>query len=471
MKCPHCCAEIPFAKKCPKCGRKLHYGGNTQILEHVMLGELHVRDIFSQTFKRHTRDDAFRSLTRRPLPVAEMLENWQRPWLYARLFLILLAGALVLGFAAQYILEYEPLAVISYIVGSTVIPWTMLLFVWEMDMYGNISVFELTGLLLMGGVLSIAFAIPMFGLVEMVFDLPSEYSSAWAAVAEEPAKLLVCILFICLSRRGIYGLDGLVIGAAVAAGFGFMETSQYGYQYMYKEGIEYGLSVLQNRNLCAVFSSHLLYTAPAVAALGLAADGERLKLRHFLDWRFWLALAAGMGCHALNNFEYPSALDFLYVPLLSIGDAELYLLMVLIAAIAWPVFLLVLKACIRQALRVNEDGKTAAFLQVKSECAKPAKQTLMCSCGTLAGLTFSLSSGNTVIIGRSRSCQLILETKSVSAEHCRLSLGEKGLVLRDMGSANGTWVNRRRIAIQQDVWLKQGDRIEIGSAAECIEVC
>ena len=143
MKCPYCFREIPFSTVCPACGRALHFGGNTQFLAEVQQGRLGVKDIFAQTLKRHKKGDAFRSLTRRPALTAEMLETWQRPWMFLRLFGILLVATVLLTFAAEnmaYVSSNNklymnlPISIISYIVGSTVVPWTLLLFVWEMDM-------------------------------------------------------------------------------------------------------------------------------------------------------------------------------------------------------------------------------------------------------------------------------------------------------------------------------------------------
>ena len=202
MKCPYCFREIPFSTVCPACGRALHFGGNTQFLAEVQQGRLGVKDIFAQTLKRHKKGDAFRSLTRRPALTAEMLETWQRPWMFLRLFGILLIATVLLTFAAETMVYISP------------IPWTMVLFIWEMDMYGNLSIFDLLGLLLVGGLVSIAIASPFFRLMEHVFSLKGDYSDSWAAVAEEPAKILICILFILLSRRRLNALDGLVIGAA-----------------------------------------------------------------------------------------------------------------------------------------------------------------------------------------------------------------------------------------------------------------
>ncbi len=198
MRCPRCYSEIPFGKTCPKCGAELHFGGNTEFLQGVNEGRIRVREVFSQTFKRHQKGDAFRSLTRHPVPAAEMLESWQRPWLYLHLFAILAAATLVLSFASSYIMPGDKaFAMIGYVTGGMVVPVSMLLFIWEMNMQGNVSIFSLTGLLLLGGQVSLVISMLFFDLWEAVAQ-GRELPATIAAVAEEPGKLITCVLFILL---------------------------------------------------------------------------------------------------------------------------------------------------------------------------------------------------------------------------------------------------------------------------------
>lgn len=486
MKCPYCFREIPFSTVCPACGRALHFGGNTQFLAEVQQGHLGVKDIFAQTFKRHKKGDAFRSLTRRPALTAEMLETWQRPWMFLRLFVILLISTVLLTFAAESMVYISAaneamlnlsISVIAYIVGSTVVPWTLLLFVWEMDIYGNLSIFDLLGLLLVGGLLSIAIAVPYFNLMEHVFSLRGDYSDSWAAVAEEPAKITICILFILLSRRRLNALDGLVIGAAVAAGFAFIETTQYGYNVMFEKGtIAAGLSNLQVRNFASIFSGHLLFTAPVLGALGLAANGEKLKLRHFLNWRVLLCLAIGMGCHALHNSgdSLPATYAyFLYSTVLTIGDYSLPMMYIIIAAIAWSTLLLVMRGGIRQALEASERGKTMAYMEHYGSADALTMPNISDDASMLCGETGSFRGqklrvpmNKPISMGREASCQLVLASKQVSRRHCEVHATADGLIIRDLNSANGTKVNGMRIPPQQDVPLKRGDRVEVGSKDE-----
>ena len=307
--------------------------------------------------------------------------------------------------------------------------------------------------------------------MEHVFSLGAEYSKSWAAVAEEPAKILICILFILISKRRLNALDGLVIGAAVASGFAFIETTQYGYVH--------GLTTMEARNFWALFSNHLLYTAPVLGALGLAANGEKLKLRHFLNWRVILCLVLGMGCHALNNAskEYlPISYWFLTVTILTIGDYPLSMSQLIGAVVEWTALLLLLRGGIRQALAASERGKTMAYMEhygkIDAPKAPDAPDTpVLCGqSGSFSGQKLRVPRNKPISLGREASCQLVLASKQVSRKHCEVRATADGLIIRDLNSANGTKVNGTRIPPQQDVPLKRGDRVEIGSKDECFVI-
>lgn len=344
-------------------------------------------------------------------------------------------------------------AMIGYVTGGMVVPVSMLLFIWEMNMQGNVSIFSLTGLLLLGGQVSLVISMLFFDLWEAVAQ-GRELPATIAAVAEEPGKLITCVLFILLIyRRGLNGLDGLVIGAAVAAGFGFAENTQYAFN-------KTGFDTILLRNLSQVFAGHILYTAPMVGALGMAANGEKLRARHFLDWRFLLTTAIGMGLHALNNSAavLPESFEFLLVPIQVLGTAT-FPLMLLIAVIAWPELLIVLRASIKQAMNARQRGRAERAARVQA-----APLTLVCRAGTFAGKSIGIPFGKAIRFGRdAASCQMVLNTGSVSRLHCVVRSEGDRLLLRDLGSANGTRLNGKRIAPDQDVVLSPGDVFELGT--------
>lgn len=62
-------------------------------------------------------------------------------------------------------------------------------------------------------------------------------------------------------------------------------------------------------------------------------------------------------------------------------------------------------------------------------------------------------------LGRKRTCDLRIPVPSVSREHCQIEVNGKGVILRDLGSSNGTAVNDQRI---KQTTLSPGDKVSIG---------
>lgn len=70
-------------------------------------------------------------------------------------------------------------------------------------------------------------------------------------------------------------------------------------------------------------------------------------------------------------------------------------------------------------------------------------------------------------VGRQQDCQLRIASSQVSRKHCQL-FEKKGLLLvKDLGSSNGTLVNGKRIADQRV--LEHGDELTVGSVRFKVE--
>jgi pSer/pThr/pTyr-binding forkhead associated (FHA) protein len=67
--------------------------------------------------------------------------------------------------------------------------------------------------------------------------------------------------------------------------------------------------------------------------------------------------------------------------------------------------------------------------------------------------------GSRLTIGRSTDCDVILRSKDVSSRHAQLVMREKVWWLQDMGSTNGTLIQKKRV-VQQI--LNPGDEFSIG---------
>jgi hypothetical protein len=71
----------------------------------------------------------------------------------------------------------------------------------------------------------------------------------------------------------------------------------------------------------------------------------------------------------------------------------------------------------------------------------------------------NMLSGERVMIGRSRECDIVVNDPNVSRRHIELRRGERGWAAVDLGSTNGMKINGRRVSHAE---LEPGDRITIG---------
>ena len=78
--------------------------------------------------------------------------------------------------------------------------------------------------------------------------------------------------------------------------------------------------------------------------------------------------------------------------------------------------------------------------------------------GGMAGQSFQPADGQT-LIGRSPECDVFLDDVTVSRRHAELSREGETFTIRDLGSLNGTYVNRKRI---ESVVLENDDEVQIG---------
>jgi pSer/pThr/pTyr-binding forkhead associated (FHA) protein len=65
----------------------------------------------------------------------------------------------------------------------------------------------------------------------------------------------------------------------------------------------------------------------------------------------------------------------------------------------------------------------------------------------------------TMTIGRSSQCDIQILTHFVSREHARLTIGRGGVVIEDLGSTNGVFVNSVRIERHE---LRHSDLVTVG---------
>jgi pSer/pThr/pTyr-binding forkhead associated (FHA) protein len=81
--------------------------------------------------------------------------------------------------------------------------------------------------------------------------------------------------------------------------------------------------------------------------------------------------------------------------------------------------------------------------------------------GKYQGGEFPLSEAKEIIVGRSSDLDMVLVEDMVSRRHARIACSDTQIIIEDLGSTNGTFVNGEKI---KRTTLKEGDRVLIGTS-------
>lgn len=81
--------------------------------------------------------------------------------------------------------------------------------------------------------------------------------------------------------------------------------------------------------------------------------------------------------------------------------------------------------------------------------------------GKYQGGEFPIAADREIFIGRSNELDVVLVEDMVSRKHARISWQSDALVIEDLGSTNGTFVNGEKVKRAK---LKEGDRVLIGTS-------
>ena len=91
----------------------------------------------------------------------------------------------------------------------------------------------------------------------------------------------------------------------------------------------------------------------------------------------------------------------------------------------------------------------------------PERAYLVILAGPQMGEMVKLEPGKAIVVGREEGVGLLLMDDGVSRQHARLILQGDGVLLNDLGSRNGTFVNGSKVTERR---LADGDKIQIGVA-------
>lgn len=90
--------------------------------------------------------------------------------------------------------------------------------------------------------------------------------------------------------------------------------------------------------------------------------------------------------------------------------------------------------------------------------AKRSKHLVLIRADTDTGEEFKID--DVAVLGRSSQADIVIDDPYASEFHMRFVSGDEGIVLHDLGSTNGTYVNGRRVTAPQV--LMKGDAVQVG---------
>lgn len=425
------------------------------------------RDVMAPAFRRHARGEAFRALTRQMENPQKAVRQWQMPWMYLRLFgILLLMAAVCLACIWLDIGALPAPYIYAFFWCGSLFPLTLAMFLWELDPFVNISIFEMMGLALLSGVVCVLFGTPVDNSI-----ISGYFAPVWGYVKDSVLMLGVLILVLVCTRKRMYGLGGLALGAAIGAGYALFTMLMASIVdtpiVETPTGLARDFSGLTNAISASVpmlFGNHALWFAPVAGALGLRMSGEKINIRHFADVRVILLILLGFAeNYLMNSAQSPFGWTFLNADLIAITRTDaIEVKHVIVLAIGMAALIRTIRLCVAQALTVG----SSAVVGRKARTGR-----LIGISGTYANRVVTLFEGQKLRVGRETGKHMLtLHGEGVSRVHCLLTLREGSIIVRDLGSSNGTWLNGKRLTSEQDTPISKGDVLAIGSPKERFEV-
>ena len=149
---------------------------------------------------------------------------------------------------------------------------------------------------------------------------------------EEVAKTVIVAVFLFKSKKSNYILDGLLIGAAVGAGFAAFETAGYILKFGLNGGLDAMLNVIKLRGFLAP-GGHVAWAAIEGAALMYVKGFELLNKKHLNDKRFLLICLIPIILHGI--WDMPISLPY-------------YIIQIAMTVLAWLVIIYFINLGLKQ---------------------------------------------------------------------------------------------------------------------------
>ncbi len=257
---------------------------------------LKLGSMFSEVFKTHSEaaaEQLFIGGTQTTTPsLATVSDSPVKPWLFARVLLIFALTIAILA-GSYFLFDGEKMYISLIFMSALAVPFSLLMMFFEINTFRNISIFKVTKIFMVGGVASVLTTMVLYQLVSI--QNLTVLTAILVAFIEETGKL-VMIAYYVKRIQARFILNGLLIGAAIGAGFAAFETAGYAQ--------DLGLSVLLVRSISSL-GTHTLWGTINGAALVMVKGDRPLAGPMFRDGRFLRFFGLTIVLHALWDMPLP----------------------------------------------------------------------------------------------------------------------------------------------------------------------
>ncbi len=306
--------------------------------------------LFSQTFMPHKEDEvesyfSVGSLETTP-DIHKVQTGCPTPWAFLRILLGTLVAYLLMYFSWTKFHNIHDIPGLIF-TGCIFVPLGLVMFFFEMNITKNISIYQILKLLIIGGALSLLYT-EVFCLLDKITQLNLASGASGAAFIEEPAKFLVLFFFIN-KKRYPYILNGLLLGAAVGAGFAIYESAGYALRVALTQdnGTVAMVHTILLRGVLSVFG-HIIWTAIAGGALWMVKGLGEFRASMLLYLRFLAPFFCAIGLHYAWNSNWQVKL---------VTPVDKY---IILGVIGWALIVFLL----RKGLQQVEEAKQLAVSYV-----------------------------------------------------------------------------------------------------------
>jgi len=146
-----------------------------------------------------------------------------------------------------------------------------------------------------------------------------------------------------------------------------------------------------------------------------------------------------------------------------VSEQLLTILKIALLALLYLFFLRVLRAVWAEIRgpRVSTRRQKAAAAPAAGRKARKSTEPhlLVIEPAAQRGRTFPL--GQELTVGRAAGCQVTLDDTYVSQLHARVFMRDAQVFVEDLGSTNGTYLNRSKVA--GPMMMQRGDQLQVGN--------